>query len=94
MRSRVIFPATGFQARSHDMICADCRHFVPACHPLNGTRFRALVVILFSGLWRAEHIRTAANRTLPELQPFTLQVTGPLSSISWLPPASVTICPR
>jgi hypothetical protein len=30
---------------------------------------------------------------LPGLQPFTLHVTGPLSSISWLPPASVTICP-
>src|SRR6266478_5337665 len=31
---------------------------------------------------------TAANRTLPGLQPFTLHVTGPLSSISWLPPAA------
>jgi hypothetical protein len=33
------------------------------------------------------------DRPLPRLQPFTLHVTRPLSSISWLPPASVTICP-
>jgi hypothetical protein len=38
-------------------------------------------------------IREPATKSGADLQPFTLHVTGPLSSISWFPPVSVTICP-
>jgi hypothetical protein len=45
------------------------------------------------GLPSTQGARAYIMSELPGLQPFTLHVTGPLSSISWLPPASVTICP-